>query len=627
MKIIYRYLLVILLLLGTCPLYSTDIPTDSLLMHLYSRATNLMIEGSFKAAQEVFDSAFAVPKVKQSPVYPILLNEQATLLVYLGEEEQAFTMKKNVLPYLSQIKDLEKHISIYNDLAILYRRWHMNDSTIYYYNKALDAALKHKDESWITHIYNNISIFYFNIRMTTEAEQYADLAARHATETNDPFVTFSTWQLRSGIKVEVNKLDEATYSIRKAWDIACHADGNSTRWKMRCMPSLLRIFEKEEQPDSVDYYLRLGNKLLKETPVNSIPAIGFIQVRASTEMHRGNYAKALQDFLWLRQKNTGSEPKTLLTQIACCYNALGNQQLAYTYMDSARMWTDTLAQQNLTQKMAELNIKIQMQEKELQINRLKQERLAHQTFLLKAAICAVCLLIVILIALFILHYKKKMAEKKIRLLQQENELNSARRYIEGLEAECKYFAKELHDGIANDLLGLQMEVENSTNSHQPQKLGTLIKQLRNNVRNISHELMPPEFEHLTLDEILYQYAEKLSNNTGIQITYTGTADNVSRLLPNEIAHELYRIVQEITMNIVKHANARHVFIHLYTEDQQSYILQITDDSTTPIPYETKGRGIGLRTVNDRAKSINGTITRESSEKNNKFTLQFKLSKS
>ena len=104
-----------------------------------------MEEGSLKAAQEVFDSAFAVPKVKQSPVYPILLNEQATLLVYLGEEEQAFTMKKNVLPYLSQIKDLEKHIGIYNDLAILYRRWHMNDSTIYYYNKALDAALKHKD--------------------------------------------------------------------------------------------------------------------------------------------------------------------------------------------------------------------------------------------------------------------------------------------------------------------------------------------------------------------------------------------------------------------------------------------------------------------------------------------------
>lgn len=625
MRIIYRYLLSILLLLGSCPLYPNKVSTDTLLMHLYNQAAGLMEEGNLDKAQHIFDSAFAVSGAKQSSVYPILLNEQATLLVYKGKFDQAFSMKKDVLPYLPQIKDLEKHISVYNDLAILYRQRHMNDSTVYYYNKALDVALKYKDEGWITHIYNNISIFYFNIRILTEAEKYSDLAAKHAPEANDAFVTFSTWQLRAGIKVEVNKLNEAAYSIRKAWDIACRADGNSTTWKMRCMPSLLRIFEKEEQTDSVEYYLQLGNELLKEIPSNSIPAIGFIQVRASTEMSRKNYTKALQDFLWLRKRNIGSEPKTLLTQIAQCYNAMGNKQLAYTYMDSARMWTDTLAQHNLTQKMAELNVKFQMQEKELQISRLQQEKLAHQTFLLKAAIFAVCLLIVALIALFTLRYKKRMAEKKIRLLQQENELNSARRYIEGLEEECKYFAKELHDGIANDLLGLQMKVENSGDLHQTQELGTLIKQLRENVRNISHELMPPEFEHLTLDEILYQYAGKLNDNTGIKVTYTGTPDNASQQIPNETAYEVYRIVQEITMNIVKHANAHHITISLHPERQQLYVLQITDDSTIPIPHETKGKGIGLRTVNDRIKTINGSITQQTSAKHNIFILQFKIS--
>ena len=625
MRIIYRYLLSILLLLGSCPLYPNKVSTDTLLMHLYNQAAGLMEEGNLDKAQHIFDSAFAVSGAKQSSVYPILLNEQATLLVYKGKFDQAFSMKKDVLPYLPQIKDLEKHISVYNDLAILYRQRHMNDSTVYYYNKALDVALKYKDEGWITHIYNNISIFYFNIRILTEAEKYSDLAAKHAPEANDAFVTFSTWQLRAGIKVEVNKLNEAAYSIRKAWDIACRADGNSTTWKMRCMPSLLRIFEKEEQTDSVEYYLQLGNELLKEIPSNSIPAIGFIQVRASTEMSRKNYTKALQDFLWLRKRNIGSEPKTLLTQIAQCYNAMGNKQLAYTYMDSARMWTDTLALHNLTQKMAELNVKFQMQEKELQISRLQQEKLAHQTFLLKAAIFAVCLLIVALIALFTLRYKKRMAEKKIRLLQQENELNSARRYIEGLEEECKYFAKELHDGIANDLLGLQMKVENSGDLHQTQELGTLIKQLRENVRNISHELMPPEFEHLTLDEILYQYAGNLNDNTGIKVTYTGTPDNSSQQIPNETAYEVYRIVQEITMNIVKHANAHHITISLHPEHQQLYVLQITDDSTIPIPHETKGKGIGLRTVNDRIKTINGSITQQTSAIHNIFILQFKIS--
>lgn len=46
---------------------------------------------------------------------------------------------------------------------------------------------------------------------------------------------------------------------------------------------------------------------------------------------------------------------------------LGNPKLAYTYMDSARMWTDTLAQHNLTQQMAEFNVKYHTQEKELEI--------------------------------------------------------------------------------------------------------------------------------------------------------------------------------------------------------------------------------------------------------------------
>lgn len=77
--------------------------------------------------------------------------------------------------------------------------------------------------------------------------------------------------------------------------------------------------------------------------------------------------------MWLRNRNIGSEPKTLLTQIAQCYDATGNRQLAYVYMDSARMWTDTLAQHNLTQQMAEFNVKYQTQEKELQIAHLQQE--------------------------------------------------------------------------------------------------------------------------------------------------------------------------------------------------------------------------------------------------------------
>lgn len=617
MRVRHTKLLSLLFSLTTILLHAGEIPTDTLLAHFYNRAANLMEEGHYDEAQRSFDSAFATRNVKHSFMYPILLNEQATLLIYVGKTEEAFAMKKNVLPYLPQINDLEKHISVYNDLGLLYRQHQMNDSTLYYYNKALDTALQYGDESWIAHICNNVSILYFNIRQLDEAEKYTDMAAEHAARTEDPFVAFTTWQIRATIKAELNKLDDAEKSNRKAWNIACHGEGNEDLWKIRCLPGMLRLFERKKQPDSIDHYLKLGNKLLQRVPSNSIAAIGFIQSRAATETNRKNYARALKDFHWLRNRKTGTEPKTLLTQMARCYDALGNPKLAYTYMDSARMWTDTLAQHNLTQQMAEFNVKYHTQEKELEIAHLQQEQLEHQAFLLKA------LSGLALITLLTLRHKKRIAEKKIELLKQENELNSARRYIEGLEEECKYFAKELHDGIANDLLGLQMKIETSAGKGNEQELASLVSKLRNNVRNISHELMPPEFEHLSLDQILDRYAAKLTENTGIEVSYHPTENNASRHLPNETAYELYRIVQELTMNIVKHASASHIVISLRADNENKYTLQITDNGKNANKQQTatnNNDGIGLRTVNDRIRAINATANVCSSTENNVFTL-------
>ena len=61
------------------------------------------------------------------------------------------------------------------------------------------------------------------------------------------------------------------------------------------------------------------------------------------------------------------------------------------------------------------------------------------------------------------------------------------------------------------------------------------------------------------------------------------------------------------MNIVKHANAHCISVSLYAEHEKQYTLKITDDGTVTTPHKANSRGIGLRTVNDRAKAIDGTI--------------------
>ena len=82
-----------------------DIPADTLLAHLYDQAALLMEEGKYDSAQVCFDQAFATKGVKKSAVYPILLNEQATLFFYVGELARSLDMKKKVLPFLPKIRN------------------------------------------------------------------------------------------------------------------------------------------------------------------------------------------------------------------------------------------------------------------------------------------------------------------------------------------------------------------------------------------------------------------------------------------------------------------------------------------------------------------------------------------
>ena len=186
----------------------------------------------------------------------------------------------------------------------------------------------------------------------------------------------------------------------------------------------------------------------------------------------------------------------------------------------------------------------------------------------------------------------------------------------------KNFAKELHDGIANDLLALEMKA--STEKYT--LIADSIRQVRENVRAISHELVPPEFESLSLDEILRQYAQTLTESTHAGISYNEgiPSSETPSALPHRTAREVYRITQEIVMNILKHTDASRIDI-LFTQHTDGNIcLQITDNGH-PLSekyLQAEEKGIGLRTISDRAKAIRATIETVNDEKENRFILTF-----
>lgn len=594
---------------------------DTLLMRFYDKAADFIAERELDSARHYFDKAFAIKGVSQSAMYPALLNERGTLHIYAGEYEKAMTVKKQAMACLAKTKELETHISVYNDIGILFRRRHANDSALYYYNKALDVAVRYGDESWLASLGTNVSVLYYNMGRLAEAEQCSDQVIKYLERADDPYVELCAWQVRALMKADLGKMDEAWSSIRKAWGIAEGEYGNK-EWQMRCIPVWVRFYASDGNKDSVDYFLRKGEELLSELPENSISAVGFMQSKADAYFRYGRYREALDLLEGLLDGNsTGALRSTTYYRMSVCCRELGQQESALAYMDSARMWTDSLAQENLTAQMAEFGIKYRTQAKELEVMRLQREQLEKDTLWMGVGIVVIVLMAVLLVGLLVLLHKRRLTRIRMEQMKREGELNAARKYIEGLESERKRFAKELHDGIANDLLGLQLKMSVARDKNATEDWEKRVRDMRENVRRISHELMPPEFTHLDLNDILSEYLHALAKNVKPEVGYWAAPHTDYRAIPHEVAYEIYRIVQELTANMLKSSGAMKIEITLQEVEENCFELRISDDGKGMHSKDSNNRkGIGLRTTEDRAKAIGASLDMISSEEGTAFIL-------
>ena len=178
-------------------------------------------------------------------------------------------------------------------------------------------------------------------------------------------------------------------------------------------------------------------------------------------------------------------------------------------------------------------------------------------------------------------------------------------FIEGQESERSRLAKELHDGVANQLLAVEMKL--STDGLTPQAM-ELLNESREQVRHVSHELLPPDFTHYSLNEILKQYAIQTDGMRKCEVTYASTPQDADwSCISQATAMEVFRITQEAVSNAIKHSTASTISIGLHLDENQNVMLIVSDNGSKAISGSGDAGGIGITTMHQRAKSIGATL--------------------
>ncbi|PID82848.1 MAG: hypothetical protein CSB15_01195 [Clostridiales bacterium] len=209
-------------------------------------------------------------------------------------------------------------------------------------------------------------------------------------------------------------------------------------------------------------------------------------------------------------------------------------------------------------------------------------------------------------------------------LQKNNVFkNRGMEIIRAQEEERKRISREMHDGPAQHMAGMVMNVDYCEKllESNPDRLKSELQQLKvqlkegaKNIRRIIFDLMPVSLEDLGLIPTLENYIEGLNSRFAINIEFSYKKNDMIDI-PDIIRLSVFRIIQEALNNAIKHADADNVFVEVIVS-KESIELSVLDDGKglsddNYMPDYGEDSGFGMYGIKERVRLLNGSIKIES----------------
>ena len=300
------------------------------------------------------------------------------------------------------------------------------------------------------------------------------------------------------------------------------------------------------------------------------------------------------------------------------YTELKQPAAAFDYYKKYITYRDSSTNEKSKKHVSELEIKyqaaqrekaladkqLQVVQKDLQLQKSRQQTL----YSISAAVVAMLLAGIIYLEF---RHKRKIQDRHVKNLEQQQEISRLQAMMQGEEKERGRIAKDLHDGVAGMLAAAKMHL--ATVGQQHEELVTcesykqglhLLSEASYEVRKTSHNLMPEVLSTNGLDIALRRYCSSISNGSALVVQYDSWGE--LKRLPKHLELSVYRVVQELLHNIIKHSGATTALVQV---SQQPSLLSITvEDNGVGFDRALIGQeGMGLSSLKERVEAMGGTF--------------------
>ncbi|MEL1242946.1 ATP-binding protein [Flavobacterium sp. DGU11] len=514
-----------------------------------------------------------------------------------NQEDKAYSLYLAAKKLYLAIDSTDRAMDINFDLAYMLHAQEKNKSD---YNKYLDEYIaytkKTNNPKKLSERYARLAVFKIDTEEYKEGLAYFRKAKYYLKFSDNPEVASTIdINLASLYINDLNKPDSALFYLKKNLR---YLTGNKDREKQK----ITQICHNYVNQAAAYYYLNdHKNAISCLKKADSVPLKDDI---LKTKMF-------IYEFLY---KN---------------YEAAGDYSNAYNYLLLNKKFSDSIKTEDQNIAINDIQTKYRTKEKELENIKLKHKN-KNKTILLY--IYTGLLLSAIVIGWLILknarrrekisRQEKLIEEQKFEKALKDYELNSIDIMLEGQEKERQRIANDLHDNLGSMLATLKINFENlklrknelrDEETRLYEKTDALIEEAYQKVRRLAHAKNAGVFANEGLIPAITKLAQKISvpGKLVIQVSPFGFDERLDNTL--EIA--IFRIVQELATNIIKHSQATEATIHLTHHDDNINII-IEDNGTGFDKEAIEGSdGMGLQSIQKKVGQLGGTFTIDSTPGN------------
>ncbi len=547
------------------------------------------------------DSTYSIPALKELISKALVDKDFQTIaMAYskLGDayykidnKEDAFNAYKKSSQYFGVRDDSLNYHKVQTQLAKYYTNAQLYEDAIELYEGAANYFERTKNQVILPSLYKEFAdIFHKKEDLFNEAI-YLNKAIKANEKLEDKDLEIATYLAYVDVYSNMMKLDTAMRAAARLIEIT--SDEKDTLNLALGNLQMGRINLKREKFYAAIEFLSTGDTLLQQIDASALMLPYYVDLSSSFKAI-GEYEKAHQSL----EKHAQHQSLQLLAD-----KKKGVDEIAVLYQRQ--------------QKEEEIEA-LRREKTEAEIERQRQSTIIYSFF--------VGVFVILLGVYFIIRFYQQQISAKEIITKQNQEINrqkivelennlkieTMQSMLAGQEAERERVAKDLHDSLGGLLSTIKLQFESVptkaptvNNLKEFQNASLMLDEACQEVRNISNNMQPGALVKLGLVPAVNDLINRFQDEHYPEIDFQHYGLDHQKL-DNTIALMVFRIIQELLNNSIKHAKAQEIIIQL-TAQEKELIIMVEDDGVG-YAIDTVKKGMGTENIASRVNFLKGDLS-------------------